>query len=309
MRYESDSRGERALEITGAPAVADDQQPSQHIPPGDCVRATWRPDYFGTDASELRLASDIDVRSASGPDASRAPGVPMEATIAMAPTFYPGTTVPGEASAVTLAGGDERAGVDFRLHIVPTARLEGTVIAADGGPLPAGLSVNLIAVTGAPLSDRPIDVHRDTPVMPDGSFTFVDVAPGQYTVFTRAALSGADGPTIVWASTDVPVEGDQISGLDLVLRAGTTLSGRLRFEGHAPPVDMKRVRVHLLPEEADRVVRFGPASAGVDAEGRFIVPGSRGALSPHCRVSGPWRPGGWLLRSAKVRRRDARRPG
>ena len=57
---------------------------------------------------------------------------PDEQSTAYAPVYYPGTTSPASATKVTLGIGEEKAGVDFQLQLVPTARVQGTVV----GPEP-----------------------------------------------------------------------------------------------------------------------------------------------------------------------------
>jgi hypothetical protein len=217
--------------------------------------------------------------------------------VALASTFYPGTTVTAQASLLSVGGGEERGGVDFTLQIVPTARLAGSVVAPDGQPLPAGVRVSLMSVSAVSFKQQAVDVFRETGVMPDGSFTFVDVAPGEYTVFARTVLPGAGAGQIVWASTDVLVDGDSLSGLDLALRPGMKLSGRVRFDGVARPVDVRGVRVALIPEQAHGRVSIAPVTAAVDADGRFTMDG----VTPgryRLTASLPGRPREWLLRSA-----------
>jgi uncharacterized protein (DUF2141 family) len=297
--------GERVLDFIGLPAVADDRGIYRiyGLPPGDyVVGAAWRPNYLGTN-TELRLTSDVDVRSAAGAESDPAVSPSSDRAVALASTFYPGTTVPGEAAMVTVGGGEERAGIDFPLRVVPTARIAGTLIAPDSGQIPSGLQVSLMAADAVSFADRMVDVFRNTAVKSDGSFTFVDIAPGQYTLFARVALPGSPNGSpeqqMFWASTDVSVEGDSISGLSLVLSAGTTLSGHIRFNGDAAPVDPTAVRVALFPEETKGIVSFAPVTAVVDAEGRFSVQGvTPGRYRLSASFPGLGRAGGWLLRSA-----------
>jgi hypothetical protein len=298
MRYVL-RRGERVLDFAGPTAVTDDRGVYRiyGLPPGDyIVGASWRPAYFGSGGSELRLTSEIDLGAA--PASVPGPGsATADRAVALASTFYPGTTVPTQASLVTVGGGEERRGVDFKLEVVPTSRLAGSVVAPDGQPLPAGVRVSLMAMNAVSFQDRAVDVFRETGVTPDGSFSFVDVAPGQYTVFARTVLPGAGAGRIVWASADVIVDGDSLAGLDLALRPGTTLSGRVRFDGEARPVDLKGVRVALIPEQTQGHVSVAPVTAAVDGEGRFTVEG----VTPgryRLTASLPGRPREWLLRSA-----------
>ena len=53
-------------------------------------------------------------------------------TVGYSSVYYPGTVDPLAASVVSLSAGEERTGINFSLQMVPTARLEGTVVDPDG---------------------------------------------------------------------------------------------------------------------------------------------------------------------------------
>ena len=53
--------------------------------------------------------------------------VEQQQNTAYAPVYYPGTTSETSATTLTLGVGEERASVDFRLELVPTAHVDGTV--------------------------------------------------------------------------------------------------------------------------------------------------------------------------------------
>ncbi len=61
--------------------------------------------------------------------------------------FYPGTTAPRQASVVSLAAGEVRGGVDFRLQLIKTLRVSGTAVWPDDRPYPH-LSLRLGVLTG-----------------------------------------------------------------------------------------------------------------------------------------------------------------
>src|SRR5205823_623088 len=101
--------GARRLDVNGSSAIADDRGVYRiyGLAPRDyVVRASWRPAYFDSGESELHLTSELDVRDALSPTTSAAPATPRP--IALASTFYPGTTVPRQAASVTVRAGEER---------------------------------------------------------------------------------------------------------------------------------------------------------------------------------------------------------
>ena len=49
-------------------------------------------------------------------------------SIALASTFYPGTTAPSQAAVLAVGKGQERSGIDFTLQVVPTAHVDGAIV-------------------------------------------------------------------------------------------------------------------------------------------------------------------------------------
>lgn len=297
------TNGERRLDTSGSPAIADDRGVYRiyGLAPGDYViGASWRPAYFGTDASELHLTTELDVRDAlsSSPSSS----APAPRPIALASTFYPGTTVPREAASVTVRAGEEHRGIDFTLQIVPTARVEG-ILSWPGASAPPAALVMLITTGQVAFPGVPFEGYHATGIQPDGGFAFFDIAPGQYTVFARGKETTAAGTTrALWASSDIVVAGENVAGLNLLLAPGLTLSGQLRFDSTTlrPPADLKNVRVTLLPVQTGAPT-LAPSGATVDAAGRFTMSGIiPGRYTLNVSFPGLGAPGGWALRSAII---------
>jgi hypothetical protein len=232
-------------------------------------------------------------------------------TVTFASTFYPGTPIAAQAGVVLLGRAEERTGIDFSLQLVPTARVEGTVTLPDGSPAPAGTQVNLLAGSQVGFPGLPLSGLRSARVEADGSFVFTDISPGTYTALARATLPPRvpDGPAYVgWASTEIAVDGDRISGLNLGLQPGLTVTARLRFEGTGlkPPADLDAIRITLQPVQQEGTVAFAPPAMTVDQNGRFAVSGViPGRYRLAASFPGSGRPGGWQLRSVLVNMQDA----
>jgi hypothetical protein len=306
--YYSTVDGERRLNPTGSLAVADDRGVYRiyGLPPRDYViAATWRPAYFGTGGRELHLTSEVDVRDALSAS-SASPPAPQP--IALASTFYPGTTMVRQAALVTIRGAEERAGVDFALQIVPTARVEGT-ISLPGASAPPGAVVTLIANDQSAIPGERFDTYRTGGIQADGSFTFSDIVPGEYTVFAYTKDASASGSAqTLWASTNIVVAGETLTGLNLLLAPGNTLSGQLQFDSQTlkPPADLKSVRITLLPVETTGGATLSPAGAAIDSAGRFTMSGILpGRYTLTASFPGLGAPGGWALGSALVNGIDA----
>jgi uncharacterized protein (DUF2141 family) len=234
----------------------------------------------------------------------------QEQTVAYAPVYFPGTTMPSGASAVTLAVGDERVGVDFQLQLVQTAKIEGTVTSPTG-TTPQGTQVSLVAIDQGTMPGIPGVGTNQTRVNPDGRFTFTGIAPGTYRLMARTPVRqqdpnatqpgqptapqpggrggfdpaqgrgrGGNGPgqivDVLWAATDVNVAGQNLKDVALTLQPGMTVTGRVQFEGTTAtvPADLTRVRVNLAPRGQQPFdMGGGSPPTQVDAAGRFTITG------------------------------------
>jgi len=217
-----------------------------------------------------------------------------------APVYYPGTPAPSQASPVTLAIAEERNGVDFRLMLVPTATVTGTVVSPDGA-MPQGTQITLLPVDQVGTPAVPGANTNQTRVNQDGTFTFREIPPGQYRVMARGAVRdpnamdaaagrggrGGQGPgggrggpgaiqQVLWGSADVTVNGEDIAGISLTLQPGMTVTGRIAFDSASalPPSDLTTVRVNLTPRGSQQGFDMGGTPpATVDATGRFTIKG------------------------------------
>jgi hypothetical protein len=235
---------------------------------------------------------------------------PDQAT-SYAPVYYPGTTAPGSAGKITLGIGEERSGIDFQLQLVPSAKIQGTVMNA-GGASPQGTQLTLQLAGQQDVPSVPGLGTNMTRVNGDGTFTFMNVTPGQYTLSARApvrdtqpatdaqgnAVGAAGGPggragfgpggpgargarggpgavtQVLWASADVTIDGRDVTDVTLNLQPGMTIAGRIAFDGKTaqPPTDLTRVRVNL--QSLGQNFDFGPPpSAQADASGSFTITG------------------------------------
>jgi protocatechuate 3,4-dioxygenase beta subunit len=227
------------------------------LAPGSYVVSAQRPLEFGA-ATEMRETSDAELRWAeaqarTGGASGAAPVVPPRGrAVTPALVHYPGTVDQAAADVVTVTAGQERGGIDIALQLVPTARLEGRVIDAEGRPA-ADVAVVMLSQTG-----DAIDVGRQTELLAlglgsgtastrsqaDGRFSFPVLQPGQY-VLTARHLAAPQPSS--WAHADVAVAGEDISGITLQLAPGVPVSGRFVFEGQREIGAATRVALGLRP--------------------------------------------------------------
>jgi hypothetical protein len=172
------------------------------------------------------------------------------------PVYFPGTTRQSDAQILTVAVGEDRRQVDFQIQSGRAARVEGTVSSSDGRPL-GDVSLLLKNVESSPMQSV-----RSAGVV-DGRFAITLVPPGSYTLEARAK----GGPTLV-GTTTVEVDGVDQSGVHVILRPASTLTGRVVMEGNWPASALTGRSVELIGlAGSDR-----SAARSIDAKGTFAIP-------------------------------------
>lgn len=265
----------------------------------------------------VRLTTDADVRWATGPQS--ADPAPAARPMLYSTTFYPGTTDPAAAGVLTLAGGEERNGVDVAFQWMPSSSLSGTVTRADGQPA-ATVQVHAFredAIATQNLGILSLSLLRPTMVA-NGKFSVTGLSPGVYSVIARASSQATDptapaaarpaGPIVndLWAEAKVTVSGSDISNLSLVLHPGMSLSGRLQFESSSAAVpDLTRVNINLSPPPTNTVsIGVPPVQGQADATftARGVAPGRYlvNANAPGSTGNSPT----WMVKSITVGGRD-----
>lgn len=210
-------------------------------------------------------------------------------------TFYPGAASASDATAITLAAGEDRSGVDFTVPLVPSVRVSGVLHGPEGPAANHGVRLVPAGVM-EPANEAP-DGYATTDAA--GRFAFLGVAPGSYVVeayrvqpvgpFFRpappaagappgaaraeAAIARPDGSPPLFGETPVTVGAAHVDNLTVALRPGTKISGRVVFEGAAAqpePAALQKVTVTIRPLFGTLP---GSADARVDADGRFAFAG------------------------------------
>jgi hypothetical protein len=244
-----------------------------------------------------------------------------------APVYYPGTTAPASAVTIPVGPGEEKSNVDFQYQVVPVARVEGVVISPQSLQ---NIQVTLVNTGNNVPGISPGSARADA----QGAFRISNVPPGQYAVIARATINqGREGgpgrggqapaaagrgrgmdispmrtpppePVRLWAMAEVTVDGRNIQNIVLTLQPGTTISGRIAFEGTATvPTDLTRLRVNVSPVVMPGTPsELASGSAGrVDSSGRFtissVVPGKY-------RLSAAGAGNQWFLGSSVIEGQD-----
>jgi hypothetical protein len=232
-----------------------------------------------------------------------APSLSAQTTLMFPNVYYPSAERPSAALPVSVAVGEERAGIDFTLRPVRGVTVAGTL--ADPGVVgtPA-LQLSLVPTdNGRGLWDEPAAAVR---VPPGGRFSFANVPPGTYVLWTVVFPHHLDRPTRTartvaglmgglvtsgfrvgrneaigappagdthWLRAPVVVATDDIE-MAPVFSRGTRVRGRLVFDGTSTPPTAREI------EQAEiRVVAADGAELGMvplsgpDGDGRFSLAG------------------------------------
>jgi hypothetical protein len=260
-------------------------------------------------SSGYRVGDLIFSTSASGMGMGGAPppAPDDDGKVAIYPTqFYPASRLASQGTTITLESGQDRSGVDFQLKLTIAVRVSGVILGPSG---PAGnLGLKLLPAGADEFSaDNSIEAAA-TATDPTGSFTFLGVTPGDYTLKcllvprpqtpsspanrTSIEIAGPNGmsmgimssgpnagpppplptePTL-WATVPVSVTDAGVTGLSVSLRPGARISGRIAFEGtHDPPEadQLQRTSIDITPTTGGTPFQIAIAPKRVETDGRF----------------------------------------
>jgi protocatechuate 3,4-dioxygenase beta subunit len=211
-------------------------------------------------------------------------------------TYYPGTPIPNEAQPIELGAGQQSLNLDFSLVHGRLARITGLATLSDGSPLQGVVALMQSARSGA-IATPPVHVQTNG----DGSFAFERIAPGEYVLqsSTRRSTVSSEGE---FAAQFVTVSGTDLSGLAVHLSAGSTIEGKVAFDGGDPPEDPE---FHISPVPADpdltSLVDNAPARAEIHDDWTFEIGGVNGPR----RLQLTQAPAGWGLKTIRVGGIDA----
>jgi len=224
-----------------------------------------------------------------------APGPPVKPAM----VFYPGTTDPDNATALTLAAGDERTGIDLTMTLVPTSTIEGVVTDANGTPVPR--SSVLVISGGLQLGGlMGLNGVTSTTTDNDGRYRLLGLGPGEYSLMT--------GDDKAWAETKVVVSGQDLN-VPLTVRPLLLISGRVVFEGTTPPENTVGLRYSVVATGAFASFIALATSGSVIGSGSGSGSGPERTFSANI-VPGKYQlqftgvPAGWHPKSAIARGQD-----
>ncbi len=217
-----------------------------------------------------------------------------------ATTYYPGTLSATEAQRVRVSEGQEIPQVNFSMASARIATISGTAVNASGKPITRGfISLATMIDGGQPMG------MVGTSLKPDGSFSFANLAPGDYRVSVQFSPSPDDGPIVMssggaagteYASAPVTINGRDVTGLALVTSIGGVARGRVVFEGGSPPKSTSPAALSLSGVPMSAALNsfgFGGGNARIRDDWTFEMSG----LFDRRRLRVNNLPTGWYLKS------------
>lgn len=211
-----------------------------------------------------------------GQTAGRRPPSEPDRPVELAPTYFPGTTMPEDAGVIDVADSEVHSDLNITLRIGESTVIRGSVLDIDGAPATAArVSVFPVnSVTEAPSSTM-------APVGGDGAFQTVALKPGRYRL---VATAGGDPERQRSAEAFVDVSGTTADDVVLTLRPPTVIRGELTLTDDTAEAGAKvtgvTVQLHRIDSVSsvslvDRVTGLvnsnGQFQLVVPVAGRFMV--------------------------------------
>jgi len=202
--------------------------------------------------------------------------------LAYSSTFYLDTRQAEAASAVTLESGEARDDINLSVEYSTTVRVSGTAAGPDG---PAKYLTVRLTPTGMGGSAAPIPPGSFAALTDAaGSFTYAGVPAAEYEL-TASFSKGSDiDGEMFWSSQRVIVGEKDVSGVDVALEHGITVTGRVEFQSGRGAVRPDLATVGLRPIGATSWGGMVPGSVRPDGTFKVAV-GRLGASELYVSVA------------------------
>jgi hypothetical protein len=199
-------------------------------------------------------------------------------------SYYPGVEREEEALVTTVLAGSVLENVDLKLTKRRAAAIRGCVHADDK----VTLTLFEWRVRG---SMRSTSMVAGQSVAPDGCFRMEGLRAGHYVLTAEANTKDPARRQVARVALDL--DGNRVDGLDLHLRAGASLAGRLRMRESAEAPLPKRTQMLVRLSRRDGAgVNGEDLSGGTASDGTFVL---RGLTDGRYKVEGLRAPDGFKV--------------
>jgi hypothetical protein len=190
-------------------------------------------------------------------------------------TFYGDTTEQAQAKPVEVAAGTETSGVDITVgKPARTYEAAGRVVDERGQPV-VGASVLYGAVVAGRFAGG--FGSDGTRTNERGEFRLKNLMPGHYGLFASAGPAFAQEPSATYSdAVGCEIIDQDVSGLEIKLLHGASISGTLVVEGTTNPAVLARLTQLRLGTEVRAPEGLTPpafAEARINADGSFSITG------------------------------------
>jgi hypothetical protein len=156
-----------------------------------------------------------------------APADSSDNPVSYAPTYFPGTASISDAQRLTLTLGTEQSGINFVLQPVRAVRVSGTIVDSNGAPAQARLTL----MPAGFVDEGGMQIGNAARVLRDGTFTILNVVPGDYVLTVNGRSNGNATPEV--ASIPLTVGHDDLSGLSIATSRGGSIRGTITADNNA----------------------------------------------------------------------------
>jgi protocatechuate 3,4-dioxygenase beta subunit len=206
-------------------------------------------------------------------------------------SYFPGTANANEIQLLSVGAAQDLTDLDFRLVRQKSFMIAGHAADSEGNPVTGGITLTPRRRSGAIAA-----VQMGARIDREGGFEFLNVPPGEYVVqvtrgMGRNAFSEGE---FAYRFVDI-VDGD-VKDLDIQTGLGSTITGRLIFDGGEPP-PLERLELSAMPVDLDRTPGGQTARARINPEDYTFE---------LARINGPRRiqvmqpPSGWMLKGVVI---------
>ncbi|HET9831013.1 MAG TPA: carboxypeptidase regulatory-like domain-containing protein, partial [Vicinamibacterales bacterium] len=221
------------------------------------------------------------------------PAQPIGDVPGYALTYFPAAVAVANAQPIDITRSTSETDLDIALVRTPTARVTGRVVGPNGTSLALMVASLAVSYRSKAILGPSFSAMRQE----NGRFEFTNVPPGDYVIqagFLRTNRS-TEGD---FAAQFVTVTGTDVTEVVLNATAGSTIAGRVTFDGRDAPtvpdfgIVAESADFDLAPREARYIARaemrpdLSFEVRGVHGPRRIVITGS---------------PGGWVLKSVSAK--------
>jgi Carboxypeptidase regulatory-like domain len=167
-----------------------------------------------------------------------------------APTYYPGTPNPAEATRISVRAAQETSNISLALIASRLSTVSGRAVTSANTPVVQGM---IMMMPADPISVGMPMGMSNAMTRADGSFQLLGVAPGTYNLSLRPR--GMPAPDAEFATMRLTVGNDNLDNVLLVTSRGAIARGIVTTdEGTPPPMRPEQVSLFARPAEPEAMM-------------------------------------------------------